>query len=338
LAWKLDAATYGHRLLYLLLAGTAVLAAKTFVTEIYVPTLFAYCVLLYLMLLARVWWVREETGAWTWRCFGERSFGAVRDSVKAFVHAEGLSLQYVTEQLQLVFFACGMGLAVLAPPLGALARGVSNPGAVTEFLSTLELAGKWLFAVGFLPWLLKRLRGRSAAAKDFKRASVALARGEALGTVPLVIDLRQSVPLSADVPSEFHPLLNTLAQWKPRASEREAGYERSLVRFLERNVPGIDAQTQLPFEADDGTRGRIDVVLDDVVAIELKRDLRASSEADRAVGQIIKYAASWRKGPVILLLVEASEEIADFPVLRRIAELREQGRSLFVVAAGRWRN
>lgn len=127
-----------------------------------------------------------------------------------------------------------------------------------------------------------------------------------------------------------------LARWKPRASEREAGYERSLVRFLERNMPGIDAQTQLPFQAEDGTRGRIDIVLDEVVAIELKRDLRISADADRAVGQVLKYAASWRRGPVLLLLCEASAEVADLPVLKRIAELREGGRSLFVVAAGRW--
>lgn len=52
--------------------------------------------------------------------------------------------------------------------------------------------------------------------------------------------------------------------------------------------------------------------------------------------QVLKYAASWRKGPVMLLLCEASAEVADLPVLKRIAELREGGRSLFVVAAGRW--
>ena len=43
----------------------------------------------------------------------------------------------------------------------------------------------------------------------------------------------------------------------------------------------------------------------------------------------------WTASP-LLMLCEASAEVADLPVLNRIAELREGGRSLFGVAAGRW--
>lgn len=338
MTWWLDRATYGRRLLYLSIAGVAVLATKRFAVDAYVPALFVYSSFLYLLLLARLWWVRDDNGTWSWRCFAERSAGAIPDAFTGLFKVEELSLQYVLEQLQLFFLASGLALAVVAPPLGALARWALTAGIVTELLSTLETAGKLIFCLGLLPWLLKRLRGRSAAAKVFKRAAVALATRESPGSVPLIVDVRQSETWTAGVPAEFHPLLGALARWKPRANERESGYERSLVRFLERNIPGIDAQTQLPFQAEDGTRGRIDVVLDDVVAIELKRDLRVSADADRAVGQVLKYAASWRKGPVILLLVEASAEVADLPVLKRIAELRDGGRSLFVVAAGRWRS
>lgn len=102
-----------------------------------------------------------------------------------------------------------------------------------------------------------------------------------------------------------------------------------------KSLPGVDARTQQPFEAEDGSRGRIDVVVDDVLAIELKRALRASSEADRAVGQVFKYAASWRKGPVILLLCEAPWDFAEQPLVRRLGELHAIGRAVFVVAAGR---
>lgn len=43
----------------------------------------------------------------------------------------------------------------------------------------------------------------------------------------------------------------------------------------------------------------------------------------------------WTASP-LLLLCEASADVADLPVLNRIAELRESGRWRFVVAAGRW--
>jgi hypothetical protein len=335
-AWWLDRATYGKRLFWLLVAGAIVLATKSLAVDAYVPALLFYSTFLYLLLLARLWWVRDDAGNWTWSHFIERSLGVMKDAFAGLFQGEEFSLQNLLEQLQLVLLSTGLSLAVLAPPLGALARFLLADGTVAGLLATVELGGQVLVGLGIVPWLLKRLRGKSAAAKHFKQAAAALGRTASYKTVPLIIDVRQPSNLSGQVPVEFEPLLSILAQWRPRASEREAGYERSLVRFLERNMPGIDAQTQLPFQAEDGTRGRIDIVLDEVVAIELKRDLRASADADRAVGQVLKYAASWRRGPVLLLLCEASAEVADLPVLKRIAELREGGRSLFVVAAGRW--
>lgn len=335
--WWLDRVTYGRRLLYLSVAGAVVLTTKHFAADAYVPALFLYCSFLYLLLLARLWWVRDEAGKWTWGRFADRSIGLAHDAFAGLIRVEELSLQYLLEQLQLAFLACGLALTVIAPPLGALAHWLVSPGTVTAFLSALETVGLTLFGLGLVPWLLKHLRGRSAAAKSFKQAALALGTRESLSRVPLIVDLRQPDSWTGGVPVEFQPLLGMLARWRPRESARESGYERSLVRFLERSIRGIEVQTQLPFQSEDGTRGRIDVVLDDVVAIELKRDLRASADADRAVGQVLKYAASWRKGPVMLLLVEASAEVADLPVLKRIAELREGGRSLFVVAAGRFR-
>ena len=63
--------------------------------------------------------------------------------------------------------------------------------------------------------------------------------------------------------------------------------------------------------------------------------LSRSSEADRAVGQVWKYAEAWTHGPVMLLLCETRAGFAQAGVIDRIGELRDRGRPLFVVAAGR---
>ena len=123
-----------------------------------------------------------------------------------------------------------MTLTVLAPPMAALARSLVAHGGLTDLFETFETAGQVLFGLGLVPWLLKHLRGRSAAAKVFKQATVALAKAGTLGAVPLIIDVRQTAAWSGSVPVEFEPLLGMLARWKPRAEERESGYEQSLVR------------------------------------------------------------------------------------------------------------
>lgn len=139
--------------------------------------------------------------------------------------------------------------------------------------------------------------------------------------------------MGADLPAELRPLVNVLSAWRPRRSD-ESGYERSLVRFLERAMPGTRTRTQQPIRLRDGGRGELDVVVDDVLAIELKTSLRTASEADRAVGQLHRYSESWEHGPTMLLVCDASEGFADTGLVQRVGALRTLGLAVFVVAAG----
>lgn len=339
-AWWLDRTTYGRQLPVVCVLGSIVWGSQHFATGAYPWALFAYCGLLYFLLLARLWWIREDDGSWTWRRFSERTFGAAAAALNGLLHREEFSLRALLEDLQLVLVATGLALVVLAPPLGALTRFfLSGSGELRagflDLLETVQTIGQGLFGAGALSWLAQWLRRRSAKTVAFKNAARSLARPGVATELPFVLDVRDPTASYDALPAELRTLAVTLSAWRPREQEREAGYERSLVRFLKKSLPGVDARTQQPFEAEDGSRGRIDVVVDDVLAIELKRALRASSEADRAVGQVFKYAASWRKGPVILLLCEAPWDFAEQPLVRRLGELHAIGRAVFVVAAGR---
>jgi hypothetical protein len=339
-AWWLDRVTYGRRLLLLSMLAGAVVAAQHLATFLYPAVLFGYCSFLYLLVLARVWWIREDDGRWTGARFAERTWGAAAAALSGVFRREELSLRTVIEDMRQVLIAVGLGLVVLTPPAAALVRflvaGSSTVGTgFLDLLDTIQAVGGWAVVAGFLSWVSQRFGRRDPAAVAFKDAAKSLATPGRAQQLPFVLDVRNPEASYEALPVELRPLALTLAAWRPREQEREAGYERSLVRFLKKRLPGVEARTQQPFEADDGSRGRIDVVVDDVLAIELKRGLRASAEADRAVGQIFKYAASWKNGPVVLLLCEATWDFADQPMVRRLAELHAMGHAVFVVAAGR---
>jgi hypothetical protein len=339
IAWWLDKVTYGRRLLMLSVFAAAVLTAQHVAPALYPLVLCSYCCFVYLLVLARLWWTREDDGAWTWRRFADRGVAGVASAFGSF-QREDFSVRVLLEGLRHALVAVGLALVVLAPPLAAVTRFVLSGSSPTgqgfvDLLQTVQAIGAWSVLVGFLSWVSQRFGRRAAATVAFKDAAKALATPGFAQALPFVLDVRNAETSYDALPLALRPLAITLSEWRPREQEREAGYERSLVRFLKKRLPGVEARTQQPFEAEDGSRGRIDVVVDDVLAIELKRGLRASAEADRAVGQIFKYAASWKNGPVILVLCEASWDFAQQPMIRRLAELHALGRAVFVVAAGR---
>ena len=66
-----------------------------------------------------------------------------------------------------------------------------------------------------------------------------------------------------------------------------------------------------------------------------KASIEKATEADRAVGQVAKYAEAWSRGPVFLLVCESRSGFSSEPFTRRLAELQAMGRPVFAVAAGR---
>lgn len=198
------------------------------------------------------------------------------------------------------------------------------------FVETLSFIGTALVVLAVLTWLLRKAQRRTREAETFKQAAIALRSTQG---VPFVLDAFAGTVHG--VPAELGILLDHLSRWRPRQLDSEAAYEASLKRFLQRELPGTKVERQHWLQGADGRRvGKLDLVVDDVLAIELKRLLR-SSEADRAVGQIWKYAEAWTQGPVLLLLCETRPDFAQAAFVDRVGQLREKGQPLFIVAAGR---
>ncbi|MFO8072544.1 MAG: hypothetical protein R6V85_11780 [Polyangia bacterium] len=119
-------------------------------------------------------------------------------------------------------------------------------------------------------------------------------------------------------------ILVMLARWKPR--RREAGvdlteedYEESFERRLKRGgitENEIERQVEAKWSADKrhggGSRRAVpDMAIKDRVLVELKGNLTASSEADRALGQMLRYLLAWKqRGPSVLAVCgEVSPEL-----------------------------
>jgi hypothetical protein len=115
-----------------------------------------------------------------------------------------------------------------------------------------------------------------------------------------------------------------LARWKPRRREAgvdltEADYEESFERRLKRGgVSGgeIERQVRVMWSADKkhgggSRRAYPDMAIKDRVLVEMKGNLISSSEADRALGQMLRYLLAWKqKGPAVLAVCgEASPEM-----------------------------
>jgi hypothetical protein len=337
-AWWLDRVADGKRLIVLTSLGFLVWAAREYAGGVsYVLTLLAYTSLLYLLLLARFWWVRNPDGDWTWSTFSTRARVAVTDAAQTILDSQERSWAGTLDELRAFFLALGTGSVALGAPVAAIVGAVlsllgleQERATFAQFVNTMSLVGTAMIAVALLTWFLKKAQRRTPQADSFKRAAVALRDTRDL---PFVIDTFDRDGNAA--PAELQVLLHHIARWKPRHQDSEAAYEASLKRFLQRELPGAKVERQQALQTSDGRMvGKVDLVVDDVLAIELKRLLR-SSEADRAVGQVWKYAEAWTHGPVMLLLCETRAGFAQAGFIDRIGELRDRGRPLFVVAAGR---
>jgi len=302
---------------------------------VYVPLLFCYSAFVYLLLLARLWWVRDRDGSWNWPAFSRRLWSATANIRRSFFAAE-FSWENLFRELAQALSAAGFCILVLGTPIEALlstATSADSPTAQgTGWLSTIQTTGFTIVIAGVVSWILSRRR-KSAETRSFEIGAQQLA---VRSDLPLVIDLFDAAVTRMPLPNEIHRVLDTLAAWRPRAMDWEVDYEASLKRFLIKRLPGVKVDRQRQIDPALGKRGGIiDVVVDDVLAIELKKELRSSGESDRALAQVWKYAEVWKRGPLFVLLCETRSGFADSPIIRRMGELRGKGCPIFVIAAGR---
>lgn len=86
-------------------------------------------------------------------------------------------------------------------------------------------------------------------------------------------------------------------RWNPGLCESEKDYEKSLLAFIEENLPGVEVVKQYGV-----ARSRVDIVIGSFnkVAVELKKDLNSTSKVQRLIGQLRDYRDTFENIVVVL--------------------------------------
>jgi hypothetical protein len=92
--------------------------------------------------------------------------------------------------------------------------------------------------------------------------------------------------------------------WEPKDCKTEKDYEQSLLIELKKNLAGIKIQSQYG----SGSQ-RVDIVVDDKIPIELKKDLRTSSVLHITIGQLERYLQKWETIFLVLCGSISSENL-----------------------------
>ena len=105
-----------------------------------------------------------------------------------------------------------------------------------------------------------------------------------------------------------------LVRWRTRRGNDELQYQNSFRAHARRNgyADRLEEKRRIPWGGGGGNRTAIpDFILDGRVLVELKADLFASGDTDRALGQMLRYLLAWKdKGPAVLAVCgEAPPEI-----------------------------
>ena len=86
-----------------------------------------------------------------------------------------------------------------------------------------------------------------------------------------------------------------LDDWEPEGYETEDEYVEDLFDYLDRETPNDWEIEKFPSTRE----GKPDILIDDLLAIEVKRDL-SKAERDRLVGQTAAYSREWVTWIVLL--------------------------------------
>lgn len=91
-------------------------------------------------------------------------------------------------------------------------------------------------------------------------------------------------------------VVDLIDSWEPTGCQTEKDYENSLYEHLRAALRGIVITPQYAFG-----RARVDLAIENKVAIEIKKNLNDTSEFQRLLGQILQFE-DW-KGYFITVLV-----------------------------------
>ncbi|MCX6293293.1 MAG: hypothetical protein NT127_03210, partial [Sphingobacteriales bacterium] len=114
----------------------------------------------------------------------------------------------------------------------------------------------------------------------------------------LVINPKSTGHVAATISSSnsvlFTDFVTAIQNWNPRQANYEYEYQDRLYRHLRKHLPDASVEMEYPIgENYLGSRGRADIVVNDTILIEMKRDSSAGA-IQRAKGQIAQYSEIWK--------------------------------------------
>ena len=139
---------------------------------------------------------------------------------------------------------------------------------------------------------------------------------------------------SASNSTLFSDFATALQNWNPRGAYYEYEYQDRLYRHLRKNMPDATIQLEYPIgDSSLGNKGRADIVVNDTILIEMKRD-SSTGAVQRAKGQIHQYSEIWNnRGPVVLLLCDYNYEYARLSFSPTMTELAKLNRPVITIVA-----
>lgn len=132
----------------------------------------------------------------------------------------------------------------------------------------------------------------------------------------------------------FNEFVTSMKSWTPINCRYEYEYQDKLYRHLKRTMPEATIELEYPIgHSSTGNKGRADIVINDTILIEMKREYSAGS-VQRAKGQILQYSDIWKnRGPVILLLCNYEYEQAKLTFAPTMIDLNKLERSVLTIVA-----
>jgi hypothetical protein len=154
----------------------------------------------------------------------------------------------------------------------------------------------------------------------------------------LVINAKTEIQINSVIANSKSVLFNDFAialqNWSPNTANYEWQYQDRLYRHLRKYLPEASIVLEYPIGSKaNGNKGRADIVVNDTILIEMKRDSSAGA-IQRAKGQISQYSEIWKdKGPVILLLCNYDYEHAKLSFGTHMTDLYNLDRPVITIVA-----
>ena len=336
---SLDRLLYGKRMRYFLVCSIVVLIVAPFVDWLWEHfygnngDILTFCATLLFFILNLIlafsfissW--RDDTGNWSLERAKSKVSAYWEDAKISIETTKANPLEERLYQLGVFLFLGGIGGLALHHLSVFIRKPLEHFHSDPELLIKFEKITypySWIpvlvgVCLGYYlyrnnPIILHRIKNELRQLFGFELNQEAL---YTLEIEPVIKDAVTDFVINAKTENHFTSILQTghsnlymdfaiaVKNWNPRNYNTEYEYQDRLANHLRKQMPDATIKTEYPIgDKSLGNRGRADIVINDSILIEMKRD-SSSGAIQRAKGQIAQYSEIWKdRGLVVLLLCD----------------------------------